>query len=996
MNRNTEWSVGRLSAYTLAIGMMSAASAAMAQEASAPPAAAPEVAAEPVDSAPTETAERSSKSVQLDKVQVTGSRIIRRDTFSESPIYTVTQEELKNSGNVAIEQYLNTLPQVVPNLSSQSNNPSLNGIALIDLRGLGAARNLVLIDGRRPMGSTAGGQVDINTIPVALIERVEVITGGAAATYGPDAVAGVVNFIMKKKFDGVGIDSSYRITDQKDGIERTADFTFGNSFADGKGSAVFSAGYFNREPIGKGERDFAAQASAATSAFPGGSFVPGANTPSQAGVDGLFGPGACASNGGGGGFGFNPNGSLFCTGVAGDPRDIVGFTGPASQIATAFAPDFFSYNFEPDNLLVLPLERFNLYSNFQLNVNEHFKPYARAQFTNYNALQALAPTPAAGATGFTVPVTNPFLTQQVRDLLATRANPTAPFSFAKRFNDLGARTGFTTHDVWQLTTGATGDLIGSFSYDIYGSFGRSVLNEAQNGNVRRDRTQTLLNAADGGASMCAGGLNLFGSAPISQACIDFISLEAKNLTTVEQGIAEAVVNGDLLQLPAGALQTAFGVSYRDLNYDFRPDSALQPGLVAGFNQQLPVSGALNYKDIFAEISVPLLANTPFAESISATFGIRNTDNNLFGNAVTWKANLDWTVNDSLRARGGYQRAVRSPDIRELFAPQLNNFPTFTNQDPCNVSGANATSAFGRNGPNGAQVAALCNTQSAVAGRADYNQPAGQATGITGGNPDLDPEKGDTYSAGLVFTPKFEHPLAKRLSFTLDYYSISLENVIAAVDAATIVQRCFNRDGANPSFDPNNEWCQLFARDQSNGGVVDLRQLSRNQAFVDVSGVDFTTNWGVPAGPGRLDFALVASYLDSYKEQTSSVDPVREFAGTIGATTGSALPEWKGTLTTTYGMNDWKASLTARYLDSMPHRNVVTGGSPTTNTGVDSVVYVDLAGSYEIFRNFTLRGGISNLGDKKPEIYTPNVQANTDPSTYDVLGRRYFVGFNYRM
>ena len=188
----------------------------------------------------------------------------------------------------------------------------------------------------------------------------------------------------------------------------------------------------------------------------------------------MFGAGACPTTGGQAGFQFNPDGSLFCTGIGGNSTyNVVGYTGPDSWIATRWFPDNFSYNFEPDNLLVLPLERWNIYSHFDLEVNDHFRPYATAMFTNYNATQELAPTPAAGSTGFTVPVTNPFLPDTMRAMLASRPNPDANFSFSKRFKDLGGRTGANDHDVWQATLGATGLIAGSWNYDAYGSFGRS-------------------------------------------------------------------------------------------------------------------------------------------------------------------------------------------------------------------------------------------------------------------------------------------------------------------------------------------------------------------------------------------------------------------------------------------------------------------------------------------------------------------------------------------
>lgn len=230
----------------------------------------------------------------LDTVVVTGSRIAKRDAIAESPILTVDSAAIETSGFVAVEQFLNTLPQVTPGISSQSNNPSSNGRAFLDLRGLGSNRNLVLIDGRRGMGSTGGGVVDINTIPAALIDRTEIITGGAAAVYGADAIAGVVNFILKKNFEGVQIDGGYNITEEGDGMQWNTDITLGGTFADGRGSAVFNVGYYKRDDLYKGARKFSAQASSATGTFPGGGWTTGVNTPSQAAVDAAFGPGACA------------------------------------------------------------------------------------------------------------------------------------------------------------------------------------------------------------------------------------------------------------------------------------------------------------------------------------------------------------------------------------------------------------------------------------------------------------------------------------------------------------------------------------------------------------------------------------------------------------------------------------------------------------------------------------------------------------------------------
>ncbi len=934
----------------------------------------------------------------LEEVTVTGSRIAKRDNVAESPIVTVDAGTITESGFVAVEQFLNTLPQIVPGLSSQSNNPSSNGRAFIDLRGLGTNRNLVLIDGRRGMGSTAGGVVDVNTIPTALIERVELITGGAGATYGPDAVAGVVNFIMKRDFDGFMVNGQYGITEQNDGQEWTTDVTLGGNFADGRGNAVFSASYYQRDVMFKDARQFSAQASTTTTIFPGGSWVPPAtNLPTQTAVDAIFGPNRCNSNGGQAGFGFNPNGTLFCTGVEGGAvqRDVVGYTGPQSDIATRFFPDFFSYNFEPENILVLPMERWNVYGHVELETSKHFNPYLTATFTNYNAQSQLAPTPAGGSTGFDIPVTNPFIPAQLSALLASRANPTAPFNMAKRFNTLGGRSSQNENNVWQLVAGTKGDIAASWKYDVYASFGRSQQDEIQGGNVRLDRVRELVAAPGGGTGLCAGGLNLFGNAPISDACRARISLQAKNLTIVTQNIVEAVVTGDLFELPAGPVQTAIGAGWRELDFDFKPDGGLQPGIVAGFNEQLPVAGKLDYTDVFGEFEIPLLKDLPAVRELSLNLGIRSTDANITGSDLTYKGSLSWRPTDFLLVRGGYQRAVRAPNVAELFSPQTNNFPTATASDPCNTTGTIA--ATYRNGPNGARVQALCAAQSASAGTATFVQPSSQFTAIGGGNPNLQPEKAYSYTVGLVLNSPWTTPALERLSLTIDWFDITLEERIASVEAVTIVQRCFNRDGANPTFDINNSWCQLFRRDPNSGGVVGLQQFSRNQATTQVTGIDLAVNYGIGLGAaGDLAWQLQTSYTSKWAEQTTSVDPINDFAGSIGSATAQSFPTWRGQLQTTYTWQDLQVGVTTRYIDSMINRQVVFGSSPVTNTGTPDTWYFDLSARYNVMENFTVRLTVNNLGNQQPRLYSPNVQANTDPSLYDVLGRRYTLGFQVRL
>ena len=444
----------------------------------------------------------------------------------------------------------------------------------------------------------------------------------------------------------------------------------------------------------------------------------------------------------------------------------------------------------------------------------------------------------------------------------------------------------------------------------------------------------------------------------------------------------------MAKLPAGSLDIVLGASYRDIDFNFQPDSGLQPGQVVGFNEQLPVSGALDYTDVFFEAVVPILRNVPGVKMLSATIGARSTDASKFGTDSSYKTTLEWSINDAVRVRGGVQSAIRSPSIADLFSPQTNNFPDITGADPCNVT---TTPNIYRNNPDPAiraQVIALCAAQSAVAGGASYSQPFGQARGITGGNPDLTPEKSTSFTLGVVLQP------SRNFSATIDYWSIDLEEAIGAVGATTIVQRCFNRDGANPTFSLSNQWCNLFRRDAADGGIIALQQLSRNQSSITVSGVDIALDYTLNLqAAGQLRFNVNGTWTEKYDSQVTSLDPINNFAGSIGSTTGSATPEWRVNLGTTYSIGGLSLTLTNRYIDEMIHSNVVTGSSPVTNTGTAATWYHDISARYAITPNLAIRAGISNLTDQQPRLYSPNIQSNTDPSTFDVLGRRYFVGLN---
>jgi len=951
-----------------------------------------------------------AQEAELEQIVVTGSRIQRQDFEAASPVVTVSSETFDQLGVQNAETLVNTLPQVVPSFSTGNNNPG-GGQAFINLRGLGAVRNLILVDGKRMTPGNESGIVDINTIPTGLIERVEIISGGASAVYGSDAVAGAVNFILKKDFNGVEIGGQYGLSEQGDAGNGTIDITMGSDFADGRGNAVFFASYDDRDELTKGDREFSKQAVSLTSFFPQGGYFPGANGPSQAAVDTLF-----QSYGVGAGrvlrgdtFSYNQDGTIFATSAS--PATVVeNFRGDPNSInvASNFFPGRYSYNFEPWNKLIIPQERVSLGAQGNFAISDSVEAYTRMLFTNYSSATSLAPSPAptgsnvtnlAAGAFFTVPVSNPFvqanpgmlalLNSRTGDSAALpNSGATEDFLYRRRFVESGPRLESYERDTYQILVGTRGDITDNWKFDVYGAHGKYNSMENQDGNISVTAVEKLLDAPDGGVSQCAGGLNPFGAGSLSPECAKFVTVLAKNTVTLEQNLAEATVSGDLFSLPAGAVSSAFGAFWQEQMFEFLPDSILASGDVAGFNAQDEIIGRVANTDLFAELYFPLFRDLPGVQNLGLTVGYRWSDHSNSGQNDSYKAELDWTIVDSVRVRGSYQRAVRAPNIGELFSPQQEDNPEVT--DPCN------TDSPARTGPNAAAARQLCLAQGVPASIIDsYNQTTDQIDALAGGNPDLQEETADTYTVGFVWRPGF----ADRLSMSLDYYNIEISDVISSIDPSIVAGRCFNQDGANPSFELDNFYCNLFGRD-SIGQIQDLLEIQNNLAVLRTDGFDLQIDYAFDIGNfGSLGVNLVGNYMLAFEEQQLPGDRFQDFTGTIGNSPGETLPEWKATLSLTWNIADVSTQLRARFLPSMDHEETVLTGSTDPDvcgcSGVDSITYLDLTASWQAWEAVTLRAGVENLTDEDPELYDPQVDSGTDPSTYDVIGRRYFVGATYK-
>ena len=463
-----------------------------------------------------------AQEAELEQVLVTGSRIARPDFDAASPIVSVARELFDRTGSSTVETALNTLPQFVPGLTSTSNNPGNGGQANVQLRGLGTTSTLVLIDGKRLIPANGTGVVDLNIIPASLIESVEIITGGASAVYGSDAVAGVVNFRLKKEFDGVELDAQWGQTDRGDGADYGGGVTAGLDFADGRGSVLGYLGYAERESILAGQRDFSSYVlgyagPGAGGVGPGGAFEPFGSPFIEEGVtfgveadqtvfEELFDtygyPKGSVPNQTQ--FGFNTDGTVFTQGD-GTPGSVANFRGEIDPLF--FNDRFYSYNFAPVNYLQLPLERVSVFARAGFEFSEAAELYAQLLYADYTADSQLAPT--ATFAGVLMPPTNPFIPPDLQLLLDSRDEPTTAFELLKRLSELGPRISSVQYDVYQATFGLRGQVFDGWSYDAYLQIGANDQTDTQSGGALNSRIEELTFAPDGGEAIC-GGFNPFG------------------------------------------------------------------------------------------------------------------------------------------------------------------------------------------------------------------------------------------------------------------------------------------------------------------------------------------------------------------------------------------------------------------------------------------------------------------------------------------------------
>ena len=954
----------------------------------------------------------SGEQAESTAITVIGSRIRRADLESSSPVAVVSAEEFRLTGAVNVEQVLNTLPQVLPGVTGFSNNPG-NGNVTFNLRNLGATRTLVLVNGRRWMLSDTNQLVDGNTIPQFLLSNVEVLTGGASAVYGTDAVAGVINFNLRE-VEGLELNGSYSLTGQGDGARYQFNAAIGSAFDDGRGAVTMYASYTQRDPIFQGARDFSARAAADGCIAPGSADAQGIGRRFAGGIA----VAGCAGRGGE--LGYLPGGSAttpVATIIAPSGTFIFNPTGGGTR---PFVDPDDLYNFAPENYLQLGQERYlgGAYGRYEFTNN--IEAYAEVAFVRNEVPTQLAPTPA----GVSVPlfVNSPLFNDQTRALLNTNPVSTTPGATLGnplyrqtqvnfRFNQLSGRISNFDRDAFRVLGGLRGDITDSLRFDAYYNYSRTTNTVLQRGNISASRyrnaltvelvpgSTTQLRCVDALArSQGCVPINAFGLGLADPAAIDYISVNATNVTTSEVINAVGNINGELFDLGLGAEKVAFalGVEYRKVRAEFIPDEFLSSGDVLGFNAGTPTAGDYDVREIFGEVRVPILEDN-IIHRLEVTGAFRYSDYSLpaIGGNWTYEVKGDLAPVEGFRFRGSYARAVRAPSVQNLFGGASTGFPGAI--DPCSDRGPAAERT--------AELRAFC-IQSGVPAANVFTrdvQPNAQIQADFGGNPNVLQETSDTWTVGAVFQPSF----VPRLNVTVDYYNIVIDGTIGQLGGGfgNAISACFNT-----IRNPADQICQPFfgtrnpvtgALGQNSGGRNPLIG-DANVGKLETSGIDLQIDYSFPLLGGDVSLFYLGTYVDKFRNTPNLLFPTRINIneGTFGN------PEYRHNVRVSYNKGPVLASVRWRHeggtqdfrIDNTflgTARNVQDPATLPTPF-IDSFNYIDLALSVDVSEQLQLNAGVNNLFDKQPPILgSAQEQANTLPSFFDVLGRDFFVGVNFR-
>lgn len=963
-------------------------------------------------------------------IVVTGSRIPRPNLTAVSPVTVVGDEEVKLEGAILAEELLNQLPQVAPSQGSFINNGA-TGTATVDLRNLGAARTLVLINGRRlGPGDPTSPVADLNIVPTSLIQRVEVLTGGASSVYGSDAVSGVVNFILDTRLNGLRIDGqasvfqhdnrdgsglveaidrrgfAYPSGNTVDGGRRDINAAYGKSFLDGRGHVTLYAGYRKLAELRQDARDYSACAAQVNQRD---------NTLLECGGSAASFPGNFFTN-----FG-------------------------AFQIGPdrTFRPGFNRFNFAPWNFYQRPGERMTAGGFADLELGPAINPYVEAMYLDDRSLAQFAPSASFGSTQ-SINCDNPLLSDQQRSLVCFSGNFIGEFPIfdndgnligvegspvpfidpvtgdtyyrgflivARRNFEGGPRQEDLRHKTLRLLGGSKGDVGRGITYDasyLYGraKFSSDFLNDFSITRLRR--AIDVISGPTTGEPVCRSVLtgedpdcvpwDIFALGGVTPEAAAYLHVPTFRHGSVTEQVANANATVDLgewnIRSPWADEAPAIniGAELRKDRLDYEPDPLALTGDLAGSLEDFPVHGSVTVKELFAETRIPLVQGR-LVEHVAFEGGYRqswyaNGESSFSTNA--YKLALDLTPVRGLRLRGSHQRAVRAPNIVELFSPPI-NFGFF--DDPCAGPTPRASqSQCAFTGVSAAQYGRILRVPGGDDAFQSYNS-------TFGGNPQLQPEEATTRTLGVVLEPHF----IRGFNATVDWWNIDLKGAIQEIGAQIIMETCLVT--GDPFF------CGRIHRDSSGSlwltpqGFIDDRLA--NIGSLKVRGIDVGVNYRRELGRiGSATLGFLGSYLDQYTVDNGGLSEPRECAGKYGFLCGNPTPRWRHKARLTWeGPQTVSVSLNWRYIGKMSLEPVPEQPPPgPLSSKLPAQSFFDLSALFRVQRNFVLRLGVNNIFDREPPLVPFGegggafivYSGNTYPQWYDPLGRYVFAGFTLNL
>jgi iron complex outermembrane receptor protein len=913
-----------------------------------------------------------------ESIVVTGSRIVRPDLESIVPVAVVGREDLQNDAAINIQDTLAEMPQFGIGTTRTNSNflTSANGVATLNLRNLGANRTLTLVNGRRFIGGIAGTTaVDVNNIPTEFVERVETITGGASSIYGSDAIAGVVNFILRDRIEGFSVRTQYNLSGRGDNPRYYASLTGGETFLDDRLSVIGHISYDKDEGLRSLKRDISDQ---------------DCGTPFGNAAGLICGPDSYSIFGAQGQFYFNSPTNT----IPGTPS--FSFDQNNNLILGRGA----GFNRNAERYISVPVERILSSVIATFDITDSLELFAEGTYSKVKSRSSLEPSAIGigrvGAADVTqsIAIDNPFIPAAIQAIIAQRnsdadpANDITGISAQRRFNEVFDRSNRNDRDVYRIAAGLRGDFGGGWNYDlsyIYGRFEdhtesetavRSRIANAIDA-IRLPNGQIVCRSEAARAEGCAP-LNLFGYGSASPEASAYVQSDTPRSLDVtnQQHVVSASISGSPFALWAGDIGIAAGVEYRKESVFADNDPLTNAGQNIG-NITQDLRGEFDVREAFAEVNIPLLKDQ-LVNYLGLIGAVRVSDYSTIGTVWSWNAGAEFEPFAGLRFRGVYASANRAPNLSELFTQPNETFATIT--DPCNgVTATNDAAGYGN------ACRAIPAIAAEIAARGVFNYTLSQQqqiNGFTGGNTELNEETAKTITLGAVITP-VQIP---GLSLTVDYFDIEVDGAIATLGRQFSVQQCLLQGSA--------VFCDNVIRG-ADGRIVTVNGQLINVSTIETAGIDANLRYDRRIGENdRINFTLAYSHLFHFRNQGNPVAPVVDFAGSAGQA------EDRFTARVAYTTGPFTASWQATHQSKVVHSVTFTNTNPDLleMNNIPAFTYHDIQLRYDLDSqpSFSIYGGVDNLFDKQPPFlpsppFASITGTETQADVYDPIGRRFYIG-----